>query len=754
MKKKKNRIPFTLLVIFVPAMILTVQIWNDYRGGVMRVQDQYSNLTGMYYLDGGNKIAALTDERDGMYLRLHMYEANTGNLIKEQMILANYQGPLAAATYQNNGVIIPTVDSSQSLQLTHVRDRGEVTELARSTLQLDTPWAGVHAWRGRLIVNGETSGSTTYLAEVRDAEVKKVILNNPDVLPSDPENISDLDGSFKNELPVPLFEVVLEHGERAHVSGILQQNGLPAVKIQSEDVGISLAQEQASNTFAKLFGVDNTRLVRAEDSDPKQVRFYNAKTNEWGSVVNTPKPVYQARVFLLNDQEVFIVGSSMEDEKQGEVRGYIYNEKKKSFVDAGAMVGQLSFEDLENTDVQFYKALEDDTLYYSGGEQAAGAMNVQTGLVHMQTKDQMLEWIKIANEGQLSFRGFLGHIGEGGVLVLNWAVWLAIPLLVIIVPQFVLPLLFRRRTRQINEGELLNGTIMEMAETGTYVNNQPLVRFKIRFEVDGERKDVELKKVISLLNANRIGDQVVISYNREKDKAMLISDEDLQGQMPSTIHHAVLERIDHYGFLNRGKVLLLHFIADEQEYEVPVVQPPGFSYRVGTEATLIQAGGQVRLQSYGVGTSELADQLALEAEVVRMEKKETEFLDRELLVMDLIITSGEDSIRKTNSLFVPLDTVVQNGTRIPMHMKREDYERELRLAKGKQGAATIRTVMYEGITAGERPMARITVDRGGQIYEIRQSIDPIFGVEIGDELWISYDEQTREALILHYSSNG
>lgn len=144
------------------------------------------------------------------------------------------------------------------------------------------------------------------------------------------------------------------------------------MKIQSEDVGISLAQEQASNTFAKLFGVDNTRLVRAEDSDPKQVRFYNAKTNEWGSVVNTPKPVYQARVFLLNDQEVFIVGSSMEDEKQGEVRGYIYNEKKKSFVDAGAMVGQLSFEDLENTDVQFYKALEDDTLYYSGGEQAAG----------------------------------------------------------------------------------------------------------------------------------------------------------------------------------------------------------------------------------------------------------------------------------------------------------------------------------------------------------------------------------------------
>lgn len=416
MKKKKNRIPFTILVFFVPAMILTVQIWNDYRGGVMSVQDQYSNLTGMYYLDGGNKIVALTDEMDGEYSRLHMYEANTGNLIKEQMIRANSQGPLAATTYQNNGVIIPTLDSSQSLQLTHVRDTGEVAELARSTMQLDTPWAGVHAWRGRLIVNGETQGSTTYLAEVRDAEVKLVILNSPDVLPSDPENISDLDVSFKNELPVPVFEVVLEHGRRAHVSGILQQDGLPAVKIQSEDVGIFLAQEQASNMFAKSFGVDNTRLVRAEDSNPKQVRFYNAKTNEWGSVVNTPKPVYQASVFLLNDQEVFIVGSSMEAEKQGEVRGYIYNEKKKSFIDTGAMVGHLTYEDLKNTDVEFYKALEDDTLYYSDGDQVAGAMNVETGLVHMQTKDQMLEWIKAANDGQLSFRGFLGRIGEGGFL--------------------------------------------------------------------------------------------------------------------------------------------------------------------------------------------------------------------------------------------------------------------------------------------------------------------------------------------------
>ncbi|PQP90447.1 hypothetical protein, partial [Paenibacillus sp. AR247] len=53
---------------------------------------------------------------------------------------------------------------------------------------------------------------------------------------------------------------------------------------------------------------------------------------------------------------------------------------------------------------------------------------------------------------------------------------------------------------------------------------------------------------------------------------------------------------------------------------------------------------------------------------------------------------------------------------------------------------------------GERPFARITVTRSGISYRIEQSIEPVYGVEVGDDLWIAYDEETREAVIVQYAS--
>ncbi|WMT41858.1 hypothetical protein RE628_05230 [Paenibacillus sp. D2_2] len=56
-------------------------------------------------------------------------------------------------------------------------------------------------------------------------------------------------------------------------------------------------------------------------------------------------------------------------------------------------------------------------------------------------------------------------------------------------------------------------------------------------------------------------------------------------------------------------------------------------------------------------------------------------------------------------------------------------------------------------TTGDRPLARITVQRGDDEYLIEQSIEPVYGVEIGDELWIAYDEHKREAVIVNYAVN-
>ncbi|MMZ71673.1 hypothetical protein D1872_351920 [compost metagenome] len=60
-------------------------------------------------------------------------------------------------------------------------------------------------------------------------------------------------------------------------------------------------------------------------------------------------------------------------------------------------------------------------------------------------------------------------------------------------------------------------------------------------------------------------------------------------------------------------------------------------------------------------------------------------------------------------------------------------------------------VQYAG-TLGERPLAAITAERGGVVYRITQTIEPVYGVEVGDDVWIAYDEASREAVIVNYSS--
>ncbi|MCY9544482.1 hypothetical protein M5X00_07130 [Paenibacillus alvei] len=106
------------------------------------------------------------------------------------------------------------------------------------------------------------------------------------------------------------------------------------------------------------------------------------------------------------------------------------------------------------------------------------------------------------------------------------------------------------------------------------------------------------------------------------------------------------------------------------------------------------------------------------------------------MMLETILTDEAERLRKSNSLFVPKGFPVKAGVVIPVVMRNDDYEKELRLQKGKQGAAIVTSVRFVG-TLGERPLAQITVERAGGSYHIHQSIEPLYGVEIGDELWIA-----------------
>jgi ribosomal 50S subunit-recycling heat shock protein len=122
------------------------------------------------------------------------------------------------------------------------------------------------------------------------------------------------------------------------------------------------------------------------------------------------------------------------------------------------------------------------------------------------------------------------------------------------------------------------------------------------------------------------------------------------------------------------------------------------------------------------------------------------------MVLEVLISQGPDRIRKVNSEFVSRGLNVQAGTIIQVSVRKEELDREVLLLQGRQGGGKVISVEFAG-TTGDRPLARIAIQRGNEEYLIEQSIEPVYGVEVGDELWIAYDEHSREAFIVNYAVN-
>lgn len=762
--KKMRGISLANLVLFVPGILLSVSVWNSYNRYIGNVDEYLPTPKGVYALDEGNKAVGVFEKDLGEEeFTARLFDTATGNVLKEFVLDSDFSGELGPAVYQQGGVIIPTYNTSNGLRINFIRPSGEVEELARSTVHIPGGMgSGTYSWRGRLIVSGETIGQALYLAQVKDGKLQIANFNKPDLLPARPVSVNEVHRSFENNQAVPLFSVSLKDDRTAFVSGILDNNGLPLVLLQNKEENTFEAEDRAGASFAKHFGFNNAKLVRENGDYPGKAVFYNAAKSEWGAAVPTPKPVYQAKVFLLNDQEVLIAGSTAEDELNGTVLGYVFNEKTGKYSDATDLLGKLSYEDLKGGDIEFHKEPDSDTLYYVNGEHAAaGFVNVKSREAQVFRGDQVRSWVVAENETRLSFSSFWNYVRQGGPLVINWAVWLFIPLATIFSGALLPRLLSGKRSKKIAEGVALPGKIVDMRETGLYVNERPQVGFTVRFEDEGQVKEIEIKQVISYLNDIKVGDPVMISYNRKKNKAVFITEEDLKdkGQRPESatepeiMRNAVLRRIEPYGRVNRGQALQLYFTADGRDYVVPVVQPPGFEYRVGERASLALIQGTVRLYSYGNGGSfEKSEQFTLEGEVLRVEEYPITIGGRKLMLFEVLLTEGSVPLRKINSLYVPRELPVKAGITVPVAMRKDDYLKEVRLHRGgKQGAGKVTSVQYDG-TLGERPLATITVERGGITYRMTQTIEPMYGVEVGDELWIAYDEASREAIIVNYSS--
>lgn len=753
--KKMRAISLGNLLFFIPVIFLSYFMWNDYKDYIEEYQPSFESV---YMMDGGKKLIGLAKHPVGEQYDVYLFDTDKENIIKDTTVHTDFIGGLGPATYQQDGIIIPTYDDSRGLQINYFHSTGKVEELALGTMELSGSWnSDVYSWRGRLIVAGETPYDTFLLAQVKDGKLVKVNLGEEDLLPARPVRIDEVHGSFKNEKAVPIFSVALKDDRTAFVSAILDKNGDLSVLLQDKDEGTFAAQDRAGAQFAKIFGFNNSKLVRENGNYPEEASFYNANENRWGSAVPTPKPVYQARVFLLNDEEVLIAGSSAEDELKGSVTGYVFNEKSGKFQDATVLLEQLSYDNLKNDKTEFHKDLGSDVLYYNGGDITAGFVDMEIQQGKILSGDQVEKWVLNESQNKVSIQSFWNYVKQGGPIVINWAVWVLIILITFLSVTIAPRMSARSKMNKMKDGQQIQGRIIHMEETGLFVNERPQVRFIVQFEDEGQMKEVEIKQVISFVDPTQVGDPVMISYNRKKHKAIFITEEDLkyatQASNPELIKDAVLTRIERYGKVNRGEALHLHFSAGGRVYTIPVVQSIGFEYRTGEHANLILIQGMARIFRYGSENSvKASDQLSLQGEVIHVQKMPIIIDNKQLMLMEVMITSGADRIRKANSLFVPENQSVNVGTVVPVNMEVDDLQKETRLLRGKQGAAKVRSVHFDG-TKGERPVANIIAEKDGVTYHIKQTIEPVYGVVVGDELWIAYDEGTQEAMIINYSSN-
>lgn len=751
----KRAIALFNLVFFIPAIVLSFMVWNDYSSRMeASATNAASSGRSLFFLDRGSRVMSI-EEDDDTGLKGELYDVKTKKLLKEVPLQSNIHRQFASF-YQDGRLIFITLDDVSRVNVNVVDAEGGVKELAQGTMELSGFLdSSVHLWKGKLIISGQTPGKVPFIARMDRGKLQKADLNQKNLLPSRPTYIRDVTGSFKSDAAVPMFEVDLHDGRTAYVSGIFNPQQLPLAYIQKENETSFEAEEHAARQFAARFGLNDTNLLQVDSDDPKQVRTYDAAAKKPGNVLPTPMPVYQAHLFSLNDDETLIAGSTTKDEAEGHVLGYVYDEKKKSFTDVSALVSLIPYDELNSDELYFYKEAGDDRLFYSNSQDSAGWMNIREGAFNVLSGETFRSWVLGKEEYRKSFHSFVDYLKQGDALVVNWAIWVIIPVFMFGSLAVLPPLLNASRKRKLEQGIAISGTIASMTETGTFVNNQPLVRFTVRFQDEGRMKEATIKKVVSYLHPVGVGDPVMISYNRSKNKAMFLTSADVpENAEPEMIEHAVLKRIDVHGNALRGNALLLHFEAGANIYTIPVVQAPGFEYQTGETASLIHIGGMIRLYGYGSGLRPNdSERLSVQGEITRIRPCDVTIGDRRLMVFETLISYGEERLRKVNSQFVPLGLDVHVGAILPASVKKDEFEKEIRLLRGKQGSAKVTAVSFAG-TTGDRPYARITALRNGEEYAIEQSIEPSYGVVVGDELWIAYDERSHEAVIVQYAVNG
>lgn len=747
-----KRIPVIFLryiVFFIPAIILSVLVWNHYQDDLSDGKVTEYDVKGMFTFDEGKRVVSAVSK--DQQLHFAMYDPQSGKRISEWTTESDSFNEMLPSI-QGNNLLLALKNKDGQLLIEKLTPSGKKKELVQNNLQIPSFLkTNTYQWNGRLVFTGEMDGASAVIGELKNGQFHVHNLNELK-LPARPISIDVVMNSFRGQTPIPMFELALKNDQKAYVSGISNEKHQLGVYVSKNAEPFSLIEDKVEQQLEKTIGTSQNFAVAVESNYPKRARKVNAE-GRLEEVVPTPKPIYQTFVYQLNEEEVLLAGSTAKDEAKGKLTGYIYNHRTNKVTSASKLLQSFSYESLQKEGLSFNKNVKSDWLYYSFDNQLTGAFETKSKELKEFPLQKVISIENASPAHQTSVDTFTQYVMKGGPLILNWAIWILIPLLLFMLAIFLPPILRLVRRNKIKDSVTLEANIVSVKETGTYINEQPVVSMRLQFEYEGQRIEKTAKTVVSYTQIPQPGQRIVIHYDPKKKKAMLLKEGDFsQPSQPKFIKGAVLRKIESYGTVGRGTVLSLTFELDQKTYIIPMIQAAGFEFRTGEKADLVDINGQLKMAAYGNEVRNRSGKdVTLTGTIQRVKQYPIAIHEQKPIQLDVTVSNGDESITKTVSQFIPDHMQVAAGTQITIQTKKEELDREMGLMQEKQGSAKVTNVEFAGVI-GNLPLAIIQVERNGMMYEVKQPIDPITSVLPGDELWVAYHDMTRQAAIVKYAS--
>lgn len=747
-----KRIPVIFLryiVFFIPAIIISFMVWNHYQDDLSDGKVTEYDVKRIFTFDEGKRVVSAVSK--DQQLHFAMYDPHSGKRISEWTTASDPFNEMWPSI-QGNNLLLALKNKDGQLVIEKLTPSGEKKELVQQKIEIPSFLkTNTYQWNGQLVFTGEMEGAAAVLGELKNGQIHVHNLNQLK-LPARPVSMDVVMNSFRGQTPIPIFELTLKNDQKAYVSGISNEKHQLGVYVSKNADPFSLIEDTVEQRLQKKIGSSQNFAVAVESNYPKRARKVNAE-GRLGEVVPTPKPIYQTYIYQLNEEEVLIAGSTAKDEAKGKLTGYIYNHRTNKATSASKLFQSLSYESLQREELTFNKNVKSDWIYYSFDNQLTGAYETTSSQLKEFPLKKIISIENASPAHQTSVDTFMQYVMKGGPLILNWAIWLFIPLLLFVLAIFLPPILRLVRKNKIKDSVTLEAYIVSVKETGTYINEQPLVKMQLQFQYDGENIEKTVKTVVSFTQIPQPGQRIAILYNPKKKKAMLLKEGDFsQTSEPKFIKGAVLRNIESYETVGRGTVLSLTFEADQKRYTIPMIQAAGFEFRKGEKADLVAISGQLKMAAYGHEVRNRSGKdVTLTGTIQRVKQYPVTIHGQKPVMLDVTVSSGDQSITKTVSQFIPDHMQVAPGTPITIQTKKEELDREIGLMQEKQGSAKVTHVAFAGVI-GNQPLAIIQIERDGMLYEVKQPIDPMTSVLPGDELWVAYDEMTRQAAIVKYAS--